>query len=468
MKGPRRSGFARSRADDRSVSTTPLLVDRGRHNRVWLSFCSASHEGTELEKITAMADSTADPYVQRFQQHPLHAAFQAIRDAIAPVLAEPASWASDAIPHIQRLNHGVEKAQRLLGAVDVTLVGLQALDEARNGANALLQQFNQFKANKNVAHLTNANNNLDTAVLPPIMRMPRLETPADVSAVFKAVELERERALSALKSLEESRVQVRQTIDGLLASESGFRDAIGKLDERLTSLVQQSDKVVSQFNERAAAAERDRDAKFAGELEVLRKSVAGQLTDSQEKFGAQQTELKASAAMVVKEMEGFKSQAAALLQVIGEIGVTSPYDKTARLDRRAAAWLRVIAGLFFSGMVTTVVLTAVHLVTNGLAIGYMIFRFMTALIFAIPGYYFAREAGKFQHEADRNRRLQLELASVGPFIESLDPPKKAVLREELARRYFSGVPVATDQATRTIDMDRILDIIKEAVKSVRR
>lgn len=415
-----------------------------------------------------MAQSTTDPYVQRFQQHPLHGALQTIRDAIAPVLAEPASWTSDAIQHAQRLDFGVEKAQRLLTAVDATLAGSQTLDEARNGANALLQQLNQFKANKNVAHLTNANNNLDTAVLPAIMRIPRLDTPADVSSVFKAVDVERERATAALKSLEEYRGQVRQTIEKMLASESAFRDAIAKQEERLNSLVQQSDKAVAQFNERSAAAERERDAKFAAELDVLRKSSTDQLKETQATFGAQQTELKTSAEAVLKDMESFKSQAASLLEVIGEIGVASPYDKTAIEDRRAALWLRGLAGLFFAGMVTTVVLTAVHLVTNGLAIGYMIFRFMTALIFAIPGYYFAREASKFQHEADRNRRLQLELASVGPFIESLDAQKKATLREELARKYFSGTPVAAEQMPKTLDMDRILDIIKEALKSVRR
>lgn len=415
-----------------------------------------------------MAESPPDPYVQRFQQHPLHGALQTIRDAIAPILAEPASWTSDAIQHVQRLNLGIEKAQRLLTAADATLTGSQTLDEARNGANALLQQLNQFKANKNVAHLTNANNNLDTAVLPAIMRIPRMDTPADVSSVFKAVDLERTRALAALKSLEEYRAQVRQTIEKLLANESTFKDAITKQEERLNSLVQQSDKVVAQFNERSAAAERDRDSKFAAELDVLRKSSTDQLNASQSKFGAQQAELKTSAATILKDMESFKSQAASLLQVIGEIGVASPYDKTAIEDRHAALWLRVLAGLFFSGMVTTVVLTAVHLVTNGLAIGYMIFRFMTALIFAIPGYYFAREASKFQHEADRNRRLQLELASVGPFIESLDSQKKAVLREELARKYFSGAPTTAEPTSKTLDMDRILDIIKEAVKSVRR
>jgi hypothetical protein len=448
--------------------TSPFRSEHGRHDRPWLSFHIAPRWVNESEESQVMADDTADPFVQRFKQHPLHNVLKAILDAIAPALAEPASWTSDAIHRIQRLQRGVGKAQQLLGAADAALVGAQTLEEAKNGANALLQQFNQFKGNKNVAHLTSANDNLDNGVLPPLMRMPRLETPADVSDVFKSVDVERERAQSALKSMEEYGLSVRKTIDDLLANEAGIRDGIRKQEERLSSLVQQSDKAVAQFNERSATAERDRDTKFAGQLEAVRKSAADQLTESQAIFGSQQVELKASATAVLKEMESFKSQAAALLQVIGEIGVASPYDKTAREDRSAAVWLRVLAGLFFAGMVTTVVLTAVHLVTNGLAMGYMIFRFMTALIFAIPGYYFAREASKFQSEADRNRRLQLELASVGPFIEALDAQKKAVLREELARKYFSGVPVATDQGAKALDMDRILDIIKEALKSVRR
>lgn len=406
-----------------------------------------------------------DAYLSRFRQHNLHARLQAILDSVGQLLAAPAGYSEDAVLRTLRLQRGLQKAKQLLESADPSLVSAQVLDEAGNTANSVLQQFNQFKANKNAGLLNTANDNLDNGILPPLMRMPRVNTPADVSAVFKAVDAERERAQAALQAIVQQTDEARRTLEGVLSNEAGIRDAIRKQEERLNALVQQSDKAVAQFNERSATAERDRDSKFAGDVEEFRKSIAAQLKDASEKFSGDRETLQNSANELLSAMRAYKEQAASLAHVIGEIGAASPFDTMATKDRRAANILRWIAGLFFFGMVVTVVWTAIHLAgNNGSTVGYMLFRYMTALVFAIPGYYFAREASKFQSEADRNRRLQLELASVGPFIDVLDPQKKAVLREELARKYFSGEPTFKDRDDKAMDQ-RVLETIAELSKA---
>lgn len=416
-----------------------------------------------------MADNTADFYLSRFRQHNVHATLQAILDSLAPVLATSSGFPPDALERAARLQRGVQKAKQLLESADASLVSGQVLEEAKNAANATLQQVNNFKGNKNIAHLNTANDNLDTGVLTPLMRMPRVETPADVSSVFKAVDNERERVQAALRALTEQTESARKTLEGVLSSESGIKDAIRKQEERLNALIAQSDKVVAQFNERSTAAERDRDSKFVAELATLHNSIADRIKNASDQFAGDRQQLQSSATDLLTEMQNYKSQAASLAHVIGEIGAASPFDKMATKDRRAAGWLRLIAGVFFAGMVATVVWTALHLVSvSGSTIGYMVFRYMTALIFAIPGYYFAREAAKFQSEADRNRRLQLELASVGPFIDVLDAQKKATLREELARKYFSGVTVAPEKIEKAVDPNKLVELVSESLKTLRR
>jgi hypothetical protein len=69
--------------------------------------------------------------------------------------------------------------------------------------------------------------------------------------------------------------------------------------------------------------------------------------------------------------------------------------------QKVALWLRILAGVFFTGMVVTVVVAAFQLVQRGMVWEYMLFRFLTAIIFVVPAYYFAREASKFQKEAVR-------------------------------------------------------------------
>ena len=63
-------------------------------------------------------------------------------------------------------------------------------------------------------------------------------------------------------------------------------------------------------------------------------------------------------------------------------------------------------------------------------------RFAAALLFALPATYLARESTRHREEATRSRRIELELTSLGPFIEPLDADIKAELRKTLVDTYF--------------------------------
>lgn len=168
-------------------------------------------------------------------------------------------------------------------------------------------------------------------------------------------------------------------------------------------------------------------------MEALRKGIAKRQEDSGREIQKLREDFERETREVLSALKHDKEEARNLLQTIGEIGVSSPFGNTAHGDRRAALVLRTLAGAFFTGMVATVAAVTIWSFTNGaVQIDDMIFRFMTALIFAIPAYYFASEASKFRGEADRNRRLQLELASLGPYLENIsDPAKRAAVREKL-------------------------------------
>lgn len=58
------------------------------------------------------------------------------------------------------------------------------------------------------------------------------------------------------------------------------------------------------------------------------------------------------------------------------------------------------------------------------------------MIFGVLATYLARESTRQRTEAIRSRRIELELAALEPFIETLDPEAKGTLRKELVKTYF--------------------------------
>lgn len=103
----------------------------------------------------------------------------------------------------------------------------------------------------NQGHLANASNSLDTNVLPPAYRVPQVETPRDVAALFEAVEAAR---ASAAKVLDEQRAQFSTLIESLSSQlkaaiaeaqavqrdHARIQEAQAKQDERINASVKRN------------------------------------------------------------------------------------------------------------------------------------------------------------------------------------------------------------------------------------
>ena len=62
------------------------------------------------------------------------------------------------------------------------------------------------------------------------------------------------------------------------------------------------------------------------------------------------------------------------------------------------------------------------------------------MILGIPAWYCAGESSKHRKVEQRNRRLELELASLMPFLETLTPEARQKVIETLSAKYFGQDP----------------------------
>uniref|UniRef100_UPI00197E623B hypothetical protein n=1 Tax=Pseudomonas viridiflava TaxID=33069 RepID=UPI00197E623B len=65
----------------------------------------------------------------------------------------------------------------------------------------------------------------------------------------------------------------------------------------------------------------------------------------------------------------------------------------------------------------------------------VLFRLFYAIIITSPDIYTAKESARHRTNSDRARQTELELASIGPFIELLPEDKKNEIRVGLTGQY---------------------------------
>jgi len=97
----------------------------------------------------------------------------------------------------------------------------------------------------------------------------------------------------------------------------------------------------------------------------------------------------------------------------------------------------------------------------------VIVRLLYAIAITAPAWYTARESARHRTNADRARQTELELASIGPFIELLPEEKKTEIKEALTKSYF-GRPVDPHQVQTPLDALQVKDLVIELVKVLKK
>jgi len=99
--------------------------------------------------------------------------------------------------------------------------------------------------------------------------------------------------------------------------------------------------------------------------------------------------------------------------------------------------------------------------SHGVTWDVTLYRIISAIIFAVPAGYLGFESNRHRREEIRMRRLELELASLGPFLEQLEPDKSAQIREALAAKYFgSGLD---DNQHGQVSPTNLLELLKQLI-----
>lgn len=181
----------------------------------------------------------------------------------------------------------------------------------------------------------------------------------------------------------------------------------------------------------------------------------------QETLATLKAQYEQAAAKILQRIEEHKLDVEKLVGVIGNLGVTSGYQKIANRAQRAMyLWqtltVLALAGLIYVAYVITFAPAASETIFfQGLST--RIFLSVTVGIFAA---YAAKQASNNLDIERRNRKLALELEALGPFIAPLPAEMQNKFRADLGERSF-GMPDGDGKAATAKDPVTAIDMLKE-------
>ena len=319
-----------------------------------------------------------------------------------------------------------------------------------------LNELTAFVSNKNSGHVTNAAAQFEQGVFPFLWAFaPPLESlsrPA-LGKLFAAQSDAATRAIEAMKEQESALIARLETLK-TQADEQVLRYenlVAGSAKERAEAAAGVA-KLEQQFTQEQSA----REAEFYGTMSSIKEEF-----DNLE-AGARE----ASSKTLVMLDEQYK-QAAQIVQVVGNIGVTGNYKQIATSEAAQANFWRWATVGIFAVAIGLAVATFIKFwsqpinVENTLSIAV---RLLYALAITGPAIYTARESARHRSNSDKAKQTELELASIGPFIELMPELKKVEIREKLIASYF-GKGVDPHTVSNPVDLAVLKDFAVGLLKA---
>lgn len=396
-----------------------------------------------------------------YKDHPIRAILARILEMQgAPEFSDPAVADNESYAFARDKVFAITHAiQGLLQQTPAELTSAHALNQLQSNLQSPLNELTSFLANKNPAHIGNAAAQFEQNIMPLLWGvLPQVQSLSP----------------SSLSNLLEAQAAASQeTVHQLVAQ----RD---ELAAKLLDLTTKADTQVSRFETLTEGAAKER-AEAAATVAKLEQTFAQKETERTAVFEAAiaevrkdfktfENESKSDSSTLIAQLEDQRAQAARIVQVVGNIGVTGNYQQIANAESTQANFWRWVTVAIFGVGIAVAGATFIKFwgqpftAENAWAV---VIRLLYAITITAPAWYTARESARHRTNSDRARQTELELASIGPFIELMPEDKKVEIRQQLTPFYF-GKGVDPHIVNSPLDATAVKDMAIEFAKAFKK
>lgn len=391
------------------------------------------------------------------ETHPVHVTLKQVLeflDGYAPPEDHTVEDQAAAKEAVFRATVVLQHVARVLQTTDPVFMSVQRLTRLRKQLGTIQSEFGEFDSDKNHVHLQNIHSSLDAA-LDTVFQVPPISTSEDAHRLAEAATAFRDHASKLIDGLrsktEQTAIRAEQFEKALESAKAEVSAQKGRLDAAIAGFQ-------SQFSE----AEDRRRQSFEQSSQQLSEKSAQTLTDlaSRADEAIEQWATRSSAA--IETLEAKRREAVDLVHVIGNVGVTGNFKEVANEEKKAADMLRILAlscmGLIIIGVASTIWVA----VQPGTPWPQIAIRIGITLALAIPATYAARESAEHRRVERATRRLELELASLDPYLEKLPEDQRNEVKKRLSERFFGTAASPTEHEEKHPSMSA--DVLKVMIK----
>lgn len=435
--------------------------------------------------------------VERITNHPAWKTLTTLEGTLAEYL-ERTALPTEAIDLVTRAESVTAFVIAKLRGVDHGLIPLAPLNEINSSATACNSELRNYLANGNIGHLNNTTAQLDQMLLSTAQILP-------VTSITDAKAL-RDTILSIRRAAGQHARYLEDEIRPVTTETKALEAKLQQLTSDVTSTKQQLTTLTTTFQDQFTNAQERRTTEFGNDQRLRESAFTDTEKKRTEEFNELVSHLKEAAAThestltskadqldgelhaqtakfttdltiqttaTLAQIEVYRQQAAALLGVIGDIGITSGYQKTANEARRLARDFQVFAIVAMMVLVAIAYTAFLPVVRGSFSWESFAGRVFVTLTVGVLAAYCARQGDKYTEVERTNRRLELELQSIGPYLLSLSPEKQEALRYTIADRMFGRdphVPPTSNSPATLVDLIKdkeAREFVLDAIKAIR-
>lgn len=407
----------------------------------------------------------ASEWENEYGQHPLFQALENLAVALANAGDDEADPEGQML--LVRLGNITAKLKSMLAAGDPLVAPTAPLNSANKQVAAAHTEVGNYTSNGNPQHLRNANSHAEAALV-SLAPIPQIRDLADVGDLQEAAvsfrrsmgqylrhaqdEVEayatkvRELGASYEELKEEVQQQRRRLDDAIARFQDQFSTAEDSRRQQFQSLVTSLQQQSSDLQDRFQQAQETRSNDFLKLTAELRESVGEfensldsrlsefekDTTEAAELF---QTSLDEKALNTLQALTSRQAEAENIVGAIAQTGMAGGYQRLADREQKLMVRWQVATVV---AIVAFVVVIGAFLPDGGASLEWpeLTRRILMSLAFGGLAGYAGREAAKHGEKERRYRQLELEIASVGPFLATLDKTRQDVIIEKVADRTF--------------------------------
>lgn len=375
-----------------------------------------------------------------------HVVFEKIEQLHQVLIAEDAKEkiGIDNLTFFDAVYHYIKDKLKLTIPILVQEADLASLNAEMEAG---MVQINAFLGNNNTGHLTNATGNFNSA-LNRIKNFPFPLSKSDFD-FSKSIAQFQQTVKEKYDSLEEANTKLQQELkifqDNLVTKQAQLDSLERKLTEKETEIQNVLIRYNTEFETLKSTANTSIDAekkKFNESVEEDRKTFKEAFDTDQVSYKAtfdeQKLNIEQQSNQIVTTLNEKLTEANRIVNIIGNVGVTGNYQNIANQNKRTANFWRWTALFFMVLMSGLLIWSIIELSGNDFNLYKSLVRILAAAVLTYPAIYASRESTRHRNLETKNRNLELELASIGPFIEILPEATKQKIKEDLVNKYFGN------------------------------